>query len=325
MTPLKDSACVQYYSFHVYPSSPLSANPSDGIPEPAVKSFQRELAINCVTPAEHMRLCSRKSDNFGVVCSTGLRVYDGSAVLAEFIFRRGASFLPGHTILELGCGCGLAGIACLHFPCTTMHFTDGQPSCLAMVRSTLQFNFSRDNYTTEPTDEGRPFERWTFTRVKADGLLQASIVRASVFSWDDPATVHDFRSRNGEFDIILCAEICYFFVDLNAVTKAVATLLELESGVGIFCHANRLPNGQAKFIEATKHAGLVAAWVAGDVMPFPTSRIEGWVVAHSASAIKQWFARVADAAEVPPLNTWPGQDVEGQPENDLFGAMNLTD
>src|SRR3989338_1689038 len=78
--------------------------------------------IESATVSKHLRLCSSSSVEFQQgKDSTGLRVYLGARVLCmllHFMISRSRDFLSGFTesaILELGCGCGLAGTFASHF------------------------------------------------------------------------------------------------------------------------------------------------------------------------------------------------------------------
>ena len=42
---------------------------------------------------------------------TGARIWESSIILAHLADRRGCDFWDGRSVVELGCGCGLAGIA----------------------------------------------------------------------------------------------------------------------------------------------------------------------------------------------------------------------
>src|SRR3989338_4444628 len=89
---------------------PEAARQSRGVELPEVL----EIEMRSATVSEHLRKCSSGSEEFqSGRDSTGLRVYNGSRVLCQFLAHLlGASEalrreFHGASTIELGCGCGL--------------------------------------------------------------------------------------------------------------------------------------------------------------------------------------------------------------------------
>ena len=188
-----------------------------------------QLKVYCVSRPKHNALCSSQNESFGTTCNTGLRVYDGSTVLAEFLNRPlSRALLRDLTVLELGCGCGLAGIVAAR-SARRVVFSDSQPACLSMVARSV-----KDNLGLE---------------------VNAAKVATQLFSWDD-RDAGPALAAHQRYDCIVAAELAYFFVDFDALTSAIATLLTPE-GCAFLCHVNRVPDGNSKLARAAEAHGLV--------------------------------------------------------------------
>lgn len=251
----------------------------------------------CATVELHYRRTTGVNEQNSEKCSTGLRVYEGAQVLAAFLFQYLKILMgpPPHPsvaervgILELGCGCGLAGFCAAH--CLqdageriNVIFTDASPECLELVRlsGSLQGISVETALGSEPSIHctSAPEKRTTvhgitFPLVWGDKKQVRKLSdRLSTLPLHsrlscDTGCAHD----NVRLPLILGSDIMYFRVDVHRLVSTIAALFAEFSAKEVFnrtsvgkegipslavlSHFMRIPNGRQQLWNSCQASGL---------------------------------------------------------------------
>lgn len=109
---------------------------------------------------------------------TGLKTWDGSVVLAKY-FEANPSLISNKTVLELGAGTGLAGIAAAMLQASQVVLTD-----LEYSLKNLEINVQKNQ----------------------ESIMSSSVVEIKVLDWTDPTT---YPSSNVHWDVVIGADIVW--------------------------------------------------------------------------------------------------------------------
>mmetsp|Transcript_3285 Transcript_3285/g.3616 ORF Transcript_3285/g.3616 Transcript_3285/m.3616 type:complete len:317 (+) Transcript_3285:34-984(+) len=215
-----------------------------------------ELTLCTTQPDIHNKKCSTAEVGFGTeerACRTGLRVYEGARLLAEFfrssIWRNTSLFRILTTVefpasaIELGCGCGLAGLTfAVTHQISSVCLTDASDACVDLVRQSI----ARMKATSP---EGGP-------------LLDTSRdVTSEVLWWSKDNVAALLRRRDVKgFDVVMGSDLLYFMVDPVLLLQTCADLAGSDGWI-FLSHFMRLPRGQDKLREAAALVGLHIASV----------------------------------------------------------------
>lgn len=232
------------------------------------------------------------------VCSTGLRVYEGAQVLSAFLCQYGLALSPltlprgtvsteamssdnqrraphleqptpereqARLVVELGCGCGLAGFTASTLfldpegaaNSVTTVFTDGSEECLRLVRRTGQWNHLpvADGCSAD-TESAVASPRVTFPLVwSEDGVQTLRKEFKRVFA------------RAPKVSLVLGSDIMYYRVDVRALMATVKRLLlegdlsQDSSGFCVLSHVMRIPDGRKELALQARSLGFGLAKV----------------------------------------------------------------
>lgn len=239
--------------------------------------------LACATVGEHYARTTAAGAADDEVCATGLRVYEGAQVLAAFLsqyagalvcpperhdnavtVREKATPSPPGAVVELGCGCGLAGFTASHvLPTHAVVFTDASTDCLRLVRQSGESSGMpvalKGEGAEAATSEEHFIARCTFPL--AWSVAGVDALRACVL----PA-------KGGAVDLVLGSDILYYRVDLSALlTTAKMLLLGGSSSetqralcrlpLAVLSHYMRIVDGHRKLANAARAMGLAVARV----------------------------------------------------------------
>jgi hypothetical protein len=229
--------------------------------------------VYCVTPLQHLELCSadRRRRSGGTACATGLRVYDGAAILGEFFLSSFFLFSPigmylqsgtgNRLLIELGCGCGLSALcaaAALNASGAAsgsleLIATDASPSCLALLQKSASEMGLRDGSSREEEELKNP----------------SLIFSTGILDWGTPAAFfeafpHALPSEMGDSgcDIVFGSDLVYFHSSVASLFGVAAALLKSSSDdrpppLVFLSHYCRIPHGSQAILQAAENAGLV--------------------------------------------------------------------
>ena len=123
---------------------------------------------------------------------TGCRLWDSSIALARWILAHGVPWVADKRVLELGSGCGLAGLAATH-EAKHVRLTDGE----ARLLPNLRFN--------------------------ADQLADVPVEVAHL-NWSD--TPDKLTTEHGTWDVVLGADLVYSSGCVVPLARAISALLK---------------------------------------------------------------------------------------------------
>ena len=272
----------------------------DGDHRPAARTAS--VAIHCLTPKHHLELCStdtRRKNQQSDACNTGLRVYDGAAILGEFFLsdafllstmgrfvtsassagtssagtssfsssHRGSDGGGGGTIfVELGCGCGLAGLcamAAVSGRCRSLspvQNPEKSSQCLAQVIFT---DASHDCLTL--------VER-SAAQLCADQIakhLPTLSYTAALLDWENPTSFFDrfpnLATPPRGADVVFGSDLVYFHASPISLFKIAERLMRQSTSsspdqppppIILLSHYCRIADGRKRLAEAAALSGL---------------------------------------------------------------------
>lgn len=142
-------------------------------------------------------------------------------------------------IVELGAGCGLAGLTALHLGCSTVVFTDHDAGTLDLIR---------DNIELQDLDSAN------IKNVFACPLAWGEEFRSS---WPSQVTAHLTDEAGGGFDLLLASDVIY---DSGVVEPLLWTVRHLlaPNGKAMLCGSFRLEDGTDDQVDSIcKSMGMV--------------------------------------------------------------------
>jgi len=135
------------------------------------------------------------------------------------------------TILELGAGCGLAGLTALHLGCSTVVFTDHDAGTLDLIRDNIELQ----NFDTANTKN-------VFACPLAWGVEHKG-------SWPSQVTAHLTNEAGSGFDLLLASDVIY---DSGVVEPLLWTVRHLlaPNGKALLCGSFRLEDGTDEQVDS---------------------------------------------------------------------------
>lgn len=276
------------------------------------------IPLSCASVELHYHQTTGTTGGNSEKCSTGLRVYEGAEVLSAFVFQYLTVLLGSlppvsgteqAVVVELGCGCGLAGFCAVHCikkcgESLKVVFTDASSDCLALVRSsgTLQ------GLTILSLSEGTPCLSDT------SNSNRETVVHGFTFPlfWGDEFMKRDLHYRLNDFftsskvpesetggryrihvPLILCSDIMYYRSDIQSLLSTISSLLtgfsvetdrdaayadeKCNSSFAVLSHFMRIPNGREQLWNACQVFGLGIVKVnLSAVLDFQVVLSRGW-------------------------------------------------
>eukprot|EP00796_Vickermania_ingenoplastis_P010469 gene10469-7274_t len=230
--------------------------------------------LECATVADHYKKTTGKNEKSAETCSTGLRVYEGAQVLASFLAQYGFALLGPRSlpnsgmcarpsVVELGCGCGLAGfsaIRALQHHEARVVFTDASTKCLELVRASAsaQGVTVLSHHCTESKESKMNCAGLTFPLVWSDTGVES--IKKMMECIDAPA--------GPLVKLILGSDIMYYRVDVDQLLWTINELLCISSSdypectsVAVLCHFMRIQDGRVRLVEAARSNNLCIAKV----------------------------------------------------------------
>ncbi|KAJ4458058.1 putative methyltransferase small domain protein [Paratrimastix pyriformis] len=156
----------------------------------------------------------------------GTVLWDSSIVLSRFLLAN-SEFVRGLSVIELGCGIGLASIAALKAGARHVSLTDQLPPSIDLARRNLTANLSTGEATevddvSHSTDEGTTYS-------------------FHAFSWgEDPKHLHP------PFQVVLCSDLVYRD-DTHAALVAALGAITDRNTVILLAQEERHPPSEQKF------------------------------------------------------------------------------
>lgn len=195
-----------------------------------------DLKIDCASVSEHLRACATDSVEYQSGRDiTGTRVYPGARVLCALLGHLAhgpKNELKASRFLELGAGCGLAGIYAAHHTQQQVVFTDREELVLA------RHNVAKASHISASCQ----FEQLEWSSANVQTLL---------------------ANYPEGFDWIIGTELVYFSTDPSLLIATVRDLLAVRTAsddqfpVAILSHVNRL-NDPSRLTAVIEQFGLAA-------------------------------------------------------------------
>lgn len=163
-------------------------------------------------------LCIRQHSE--LTFCTGCRLWDSSIALARWLLAHGVPWVANRSVLELGSGCGLAGLAAA-CEAQRIRLSDGE----ARLLPNLRFN--------------------------ADQLIDVPVEVAHL-NWSD--TPDKLSTQHGTWDVVIGADLVYSSGSVVPLARAVASLLK-PGGTLIMCSPSGR-HGLEQLVEALRAVGM---------------------------------------------------------------------
>ena len=159
---------------------------------------------------------------------TGWTVWGSSVIAARYLAQVGASGqLAGTRVLELGAGCGLAGLAAAQHAPAQVWLTDFNAATVANLRANAEAN--------------------------AEQCAPCALL-VSAMDWDDPATWPADEAGPRAFQLVLGADLVY---RRSYARKLAEVLAAVVAPGGAFCFA---PPGQREGLPTLRQALERMGW-----------------------------------------------------------------
>lgn len=160
------------------------------------------------TTTKTLKLAGFQLDSDQVDQSTGVTLWKAAPRLATYLQNNASEFVKGRTVLELGAGLGLCGIAALFLGAQQVVMTDGDTKTLKQMRENVQ-------------------------EVCAD----SDAIECRQLLWGSPH-MEKFQSAHGYCDTIMGADVIYTKSSMDPLFDTVACLLQKPNGRFILSRYN---------------------------------------------------------------------------------------
>lgn len=255
------------------------------------------LPLSCATVELHYHRTTGVQEEDSGKCSTGLRVYEGAQVLAAFLFQYLKVLvgpLPHQSsnesviVIELGCGCGLAGFCAAHCmkekrDIIKIIFTDASSECLSLVRSSgvlqgivIEAGLERNHsmQLTSPEERRSRLHGITFPLVWGEESQVPNLheMLSRFFFDSSQSSYKDILGISTRVPLILGSDLMYYRVDVDHLVSTVARLLtqfssktDLDNsntynndipGLAVLSHFMRMSNGRKQLWSSCQFFGL---------------------------------------------------------------------
>ena len=216
-------------------SSTKRDGPANATPPPNYKVQRRE---SMHVGATHSTLCIEGTEAFETTTvdlaglplrirqhsemafCTGCRLWDSSIALARWILAHGVPWVANKRVLEMGSGCGLAGLAATR-EAEHVRLTDGEARLLPNLR------FNADQLAGVP-------------------------VEVAHLNWSD--TPDKLTAEHGTWDVVLGADLVYSSGCVAPLARAISALLK-PGGALLMCSPSGR-HGLEQLVTALRAAGM---------------------------------------------------------------------
>jgi predicted nicotinamide N-methyase len=181
------------------------------------------MRVDGTTASKTVRLHGYKLDSEETYRSTGVTLWQAAPRLADYL-QNHPEVCGGRSVLELGAGLGLCGIAAHFCGATTVVMTDGDTQTLLRMRENVRRN----------CDNGIGDASITTTERNAISCRQ--------LIWGSPY-VEKFLERHGRFDRIIGADVIYTRESVLPLLDTVVCMLKKPHGQFVlsrFCQWNNV-------------------------------------------------------------------------------------
>ena len=181
--------------------------------------------------------------------SCGGIVWESAFCLAQYLRRGGAgaaaSRLRGKRVLELGAGCGLAGLAAASAGAASVLLTD-HPDALPLLRRNVERNATSAGDGDGDVPRGRPGDddaslEPSETRIRRPGDACA----VAPLDWTDASHLAAVEA-SGPFDVILAADVVFSVALVGPLLKCIARCAAKTATV-LVCLQERCPDAFREF------------------------------------------------------------------------------
>lgn len=229
------------------PESAATPDTADRVVSEKIKVFSQDgssltYLVQCASPLDHLMACRQDSGSSGTD-HTGLRIYEGAHVLAAFLAspKTGGVLIAGHSVAEIGCGCGLCGLSAARFAGRVL-FSDQSHLCTRNVCASIQRNFGVEVVVGGP---------W----VRCSPSCEVSVVNLSCQTLPEQAA--PIADKYGWFQFVVGSELMYYRCDAESIVRCAAALLAPGEGAAIIlCHALRIQGVHSSLTTAARKANL---------------------------------------------------------------------
>lgn len=179
--------------------------------------------------------------------TTGLGVWPASILMARYAVQMRA-LLEGRVVVELGCGCGLPGLAAAVY-CNPkkMYLTDIHVPTL----ENLKFNAKKNNLQAVTSDtDGNEKSSSSVFNIDSPAGVGSAVVEVLNLNWKDTSTY-----PSEAVDVIIGADLVYDVAILQMLVPAIAAILT-EGGTFLYCAPDDARDGMEQFVEALAAVNL---------------------------------------------------------------------
>ena len=210
-------------------------------------------------------LVSRAVDNSGL--GTGFVLWDGAILLAKYLehyARREPGEFVGKRVLELGAGCGLAGLGAAALGARTTVLTD-----LPLVMKNLHRNVMENGFSPGLAATAAP-----------DLVTRADpAVHACSLDWKQPhgslAGIVQALTEGAGFDYVLAADVVWLddLIEDFVATMKLALLMGAQESRGILSYQSRSARTDRLLFGALQREGLECKLLSQEGMEMSSDRI----------------------------------------------------
>lgn len=187
-----------------------------------------------------VRLRGYKLDSEETYRSTGVTLWQAAPRLAEYLETHPDACV-GRSVLELGAGLGLCGIAAHYCGATTVVMTDGDTQALGRMRENVRHNCD-DNLGDYIGDAS----------IATVATERRNAISCGQLIWGS-SHVGKFLERHGRFDTIIGADVIYTRESISPLLDTVVCMLKRPHGQFVlsrYCRWNNVDDETV--IEAAK-------------------------------------------------------------------------
>lgn len=145
--------------------------------------------------------------------STGMAVWKGSEVLADYLVTHQNDIIRHKRVVELGAGLGLCGMVAYHLGASSVCWTDGDVQVLEQLRH----NVARNTKSTTKNNAGVP-------QTACPQLI-----------WGNHHQVQAFLKQYGPQDVVLATDCLYMAPSVEPFFQTVHKLLK-PNGTLLYCN-----------------------------------------------------------------------------------------
>ncbi len=168
--------------------------------------------------------------------STGLALWLGSEVLCQHLVDN-PNLVRGKSVLELGAGLGLCGIACHYLGANRVLLTDGDTDVLENLRHNVSLNvLSGNDNNDDGDDDAESRGEYKDDNGSTANLHSSNSISCPQLIWGTGKNASNFKKSYGLSDVMIATDCVYMPHSLVPLWQSVNELLGPD---GLFLYANR--------------------------------------------------------------------------------------